>query len=152
VNALSTIAAAVTMALRGAQLNPAPASIQRCYVPPDYDTAATKELKLLVIAFDEDVDLNGPNSTRDGSDHGYSVKVAITKRVEAPDVTSEAALAELDALSDFREALIDFFKANTEMGNAALDSIKNSPAYDPATLDQKKVFVSVIALNYRTLR
>jgi hypothetical protein len=155
-NALSTIGAAVATLLTPAQL-PAAApqafTVQRCYVPPDYETAATSELKLLVVTTEEDVDLHGPNRTRSQCDHVYTVKVAMVKRVTAGDVTAPEALAELDALSDFREALIDVLKANTTQGNATLETLKNAPAaYDPATLDTKKTFVSVIALTYRLLR
>jgi hypothetical protein len=152
VSALSTIAAAVTTALEGATLGQT-FTVQRCYVPPDYDTAATAALKLLVVGFEEDLDLHGPNTTRRQCDHVYGVKVAIVKRVAAGDVTAAAALAELDALDGVREAVIDRMKANRVMGDATLETLKNSPAaYDPATLDQKKTFVSVIAANYRMLR
>lgn len=151
-NALSTIAAAVKTALAGATLGQT-FTVERHYVPPDYDTAATKELKLLVIGFEEELDIHGPNTTRAACDHVYGVKVAIVKRVTAPDVTKPEALAELDALSDVREAVIDLLKANRQMGNGLLDALKNSPAaYDPPTLDQKKTFVSVIGANYRMLR
>lgn len=152
-NALSTIAAAVKSALAGASLGMTPA-VRRCYVPPQYDTATTSELRLLVIAPDEDVDLQGENTTRGQCDHLYTVQVGITKRITAADVTSEAALTELDALSDFRERVIDFLKlpANRAQGEATLDGLKNSPAYDVPILNEKKTFVSVITLTYRKLR
>jgi hypothetical protein len=154
-NQLSTIAAAVKTALDGVAgggLGQA-FTVERCYVPPDYDTAATNALKLLVIAFEEDLDIRGPNSTRKQCDHVYGVKLAIVKRVTAGDVTAPEALAELDGLSDFRESVIDFLKSNRQMANGQLDSMKNAPAaYDPPTLNEKSTFVSVIALNYRLLR
>jgi hypothetical protein len=153
VNALSTIAEAVKEALTGAPGLGAVYTVQRCYVPPDYETAASEDLKLLVVAFEEDLDIHGPNATRVANDHVYGVKIAILKRVAAGDVTSEDALAELDALSDFRQNVIDFLKTNRVMGDAQLDSLTNAPAvYDPPALDQKKTFVSVIAAKYRMLR
>ena len=153
-NALSTIAAAVKTAIAGATLGQ-PFTVERHYVPPDYDTAASRDLKVLVIGSEEEVDLHGENATRDECEHDYGVKVAIVKRVNAADVTQPAALAELDGLSDVREALIDFLKANANrvMGSARLMTLKNPPAaYDPATLDQKKTFVSIIAATYRRMR
>jgi hypothetical protein len=49
--------------------------------------------------------------------------------------------------------VIDFLKGNRVMGNGQLDTLANdSAAYNPATLDQKKTFVSVITAKYRKLR
>lgn len=150
-NALATIAEAVKTALAGAAL-PQACTVERLYVPAEYDTTATSALKLTVVAFEEDLDVHGPNTTRSQCDHVYGVKVAITKLVSAEDVTAAEALTELDGLSDFREAVIDFLKANRAMANGQLDTLRNTIVYDPATLDQKKTFVSVIALTYRLLR
>jgi hypothetical protein len=153
-NALSTISEAVKTALKQATFAAAtPDRVERVYAPPDYDASATTELRVIVVAFEEDVDLFGQNTTREACDHVYTVKVAITKRVNAPDVTSPAALEELDRLSDFREQVIDFLKGNRDMGNGTLDTLANdSTAYNPAMLDQKKTFVSVITAKYRKLR
>jgi hypothetical protein len=150
-NALSTTAAAVKSALSTAPFGQS-FKLVRCFAVPEYATMATNELRVLVIAFEEEPDIHGPNTTKKQCDHTYGVKVAIVKRVDAADVTSEAALPELDALSDFREAVIDFLKNNRVMGDATLDALKNSPAYDPPTLDKNKTYVSVIALTYRQLR
>lgn len=154
-NASSTIAAAVKTALAGASpLNGVDFAPKRLFVPADYDTAGTSELRMTVVAFEEDVDLRSENATRAECDHLYPVKIAIEKRIEAPDVTSEDALEELDALSDFREAVILFLKApaNRMMANARLDTLTNPTIYDPDSLDQKKIFVSVIVGKYRMLR
>lgn len=151
-NDLSTIAAAVASALQGATLGQS-FTAERCYYPPDYSTAATKTLKVLVLGFDEDVDLYGENATRSTCDHLHGVRAVILKRINAGDVTSPAALPELDEISDFRAAVIAFFKANRLMGGAQLSALKNAPAaYDPPTLGEKNVFVSMILLTYRMQR
>lgn len=129
-------------------------SAERCFVPPDYDSAATNDLKLFVIGFEEDVDLNGPNGVHDECEHKYGVKIAIAKRIKSGSVTSPQALVELDELSSFRKRVIEFVKAkeNRVQGEGTLSALKNSPAtYDPATLNEKKVYVSVIDATYRTI-
>lgn len=151
-NALSTIAAAVTAGIDAATLTPDPI-VERHYVPPDYDTTATNALKVIVIGLEEGVDLNASRSL---SAHDYGIRVAILKRIEAADVTAATALAELDALSDFRESVLDLLKS-LDVADAELMTIKSVHAqgagtYDPATLDQKKTYVSVLSLTYRRLR
>jgi hypothetical protein len=39
--------------------------VERVYVPPDYDASGDDELRVLVVAFEENVDLFGQNTTRE---------------------------------------------------------------------------------------
>jgi hypothetical protein len=155
-NVLSTIGEAVKTALAGGTFNTAFDSIQRVYVPEypelDPDTAGPyTQMILLVVGLEEKPDLFGENSTRVDCEHDLQIRVAMMKRITAGDVTSSAAVAEMDALSDIRQQVLDLLKTAAVTG-ATLKDISNSPAYDPAALDGNGVWVSVFALTYQTSR
>jgi hypothetical protein len=151
-NALSTIAEAVRASLQPLNLGQT-FTVERYFQPPDYNTAATTELKICVVGFGETPNLDDEGNTRAKTWHTYTVKVAIVKRLDAADVTKPAAIDELDALSDVRESVLEYLEKNPVMGDARLVTLSNAPAaFDPATLNEKKTFASVISGDYRLQR
>lgn len=146
-NALTDIADGIKAELEAATLSQT-FTVQRVYVP----TTPLEEMAgvtLYVVGLDEKVILFGENTTRAFCEHQYTARIAIY----APASLSDTA--GLDALSDFRQEVIDLFKTNRTLAGvqgASLLELTNSPTYFPDALEGKGLFATVIQLVYRLIR
>lgn len=140
---LTDIANAVVAEIQAATLSQTP-TVERVYVPV-YDRASVSGLRVYVLATGQTI----TDANRAADDFEATIKVAIYKDV------NPAVIAEVDAMVAFVQEVLDLFRSNihlTAYDSAALTDLANDPVYDPAQLDQHRVFVSVITLKYTLLR
>lgn len=143
-NALSTIAEGVKTLLADATLSQS-FTVDRAYAFP-LQRETLDGIKIVVAGGAEKIDLFGTNTTRAYCEHQYTVSVGIYAPATFDD------LSGLDALSDFRQEVIDLIKSNRTVGGASLIDVSNAPVYDPTTLEKEGVYLSVITIVYRLLR
>lgn len=124
-----------------------PVTIERQYVP----LIDLQSLDDAIRAYVVPAAVTATLAARSGdTQFDYAVDVAIVQRL-AGEVTSEI----LDARMGLVEEIMDLFRARALTLESGLRAIcltaQNAPIYDPAQLDQKKAFVSLVTLNIRAV-
>lgn len=112
---------------------------------PVYDLELLKTLRVSVLASGQEIE----KGTRSDNDFDFAIDVGVQKKVASPLVK-----AELDALTDLVEELLDYLLGQAlpaEVG-VTLVSMANKPIYDPDHLQRKHVFTSVITATYTSYR
>jgi hypothetical protein len=148
---LLQLADAVVAALDGASLGQS-FVIERGYVPvlELKEMGSTLFLHVVPAGLTRQTLTRAPVSQRD-----YAIDVGIRRRVpEGPKSPAEIAEA-LDPLVEFAEAVADLFAGKVlavAAGNAVCVGAETRPVFDPASLDESRLFVSLVVLTFRLVR
>ncbi len=147
---ITTLAKAVTTAL-----NEPPDEIvfskefvaERVHLP-EYDTAKVKSLKVFVIGSGIGVNLEEGN--RSTNSETYTILIGFYNTIKR--TAGKPDMVEVDAMDYLVEQVRKYFAGMTQFDDITtlyLASVKNDVPFDPATLHEKDVYVSVISLTYQ---
>jgi hypothetical protein len=120
-----------------------PFTAERKYVPA-VDLSDLAELKVTVVPKSAEI----TTATRTSSYFDCTIDIGIQQKVNPNEP------AELDALSDLAEQIVDHLRLSPldALPEAAWLSIAHEPVFAPEHLDQQRVFTSVISVTYRVRR
>lgn len=139
---LVAVADAVVEALNDATLSQDLAA-ERAYVPVHTLKELAAGLKVTVVP----AALTASPLSRRDDDFDYLVDVGIQRKLDGvgPD--------DVDPLMLLAQEIVDLFR-NKPLGEtgARCMRVANAPVFDPASLDERRVFVSVISLTFRKAR
>lgn len=141
---LVAVADAVKAALDAAELSKRIAA-DRAYAPT-FELADLIEPKLTVVpaGMQVAIEARAPLHQFD-----YLIDVAVHARVEG------TTPADLDPWMAYVGEVVDLLRGvvlTTTAGRAACIAIANAPAYSPAHLDERRVFLSLVTLTFRLVR
>jgi hypothetical protein len=122
---------------------------ERVHVP-EYDTQKLNSLKVFVVGSSHGINLDEGNRRDDNK--SYSVMVGFYNTIKR-DSTGKPDMDEVDAMDYLVEQVRDYFVGLNQFGSVTdlyLASLKNDVPYDPGTLTEKGVYVSVITLTFTT--
>ena len=141
------IADAVVAALNGAGLSQ-PVTAVRYYLP-EFDSKEMDQLHVSVVPAELDEEI--ADRTRDRAE--YKIHVAVQQRVSKQDPPG-LDTAAIDGLMQLVEEIDDLFRHKPLAGLDAAHWTKteNKPIYDPKQLKDNSLFVSLLALTFRTVR
>ncbi len=136
------VADAVVASLNAGSFTP-PFTAARKYVPA-VELSDLVDLNITVVPKSLEIS----TATRTGSHFDCTIDIGIQQKVN-PDEP-----AELDALSDLAEQIVDHLRLQPldAMPEAAWLSITHEPVFAPEHLDQQRVFTSVVSVTYRVRR
>ena len=116
---------------------------ERHYLPR-FDQTEMDELRVLVVPRGTRVE----RSARDSWQHDYQIDVAIAQKV------ADEEASTLDPLMGLVEELAEYMRGralNTDPTTHCV-AVENAPIYSPDHLDDKRLFLSVLRLTFRTWR
>ena len=112
-------------------------------VLPEYELSELSALKVSVVPSEAEI----TKSSRAGSQYDFAIDIGVQKKVS--DVE-----ADVLALSDLVSEIIDYLTSRQlpDIPWAVFSQISNAPIYSPEMLRDKKLFVSVIRIQYRAMK
>jgi hypothetical protein len=147
-SAIIDLADAITAVLNAETLSQ-PFTAARLYVPVIglEDLAA---LKVWVVPRD----LSMVVLSRRDDDFTYLIDVAVQKSIGVGLTTDAEVVAACDPLMAFTEEIVDLLRSDAVKDSlpGRFMGLANAPIFDPAYMDEKRVFMSLITLNFKLVR
>ena len=112
-------------------------------VLPEYELSALSNLTISVVPSEAEI----TNASRTSRQYDFAVDIGVQKKILVVE-------ADVLSLSEFVSEIVEFLASRqlTDAAWAVFTQITNAPIYSPEMLRDKKLFISVIRIQYRAMK